>query len=154
MFGIRLARVADESSGPGPQPLIAGRHQHRPRQHRRRLVEQLRPGRGRLLSGSDPGESIQRQLPEDEPAIAALVVHVSRVPFAEQVVGPAVDGMSMIERPRVEGDLIQHLRVELGLVQQRGIEARNDLQSTGHQIVERPAHAGPARYSGTGRTRS
>ena len=51
-----------------------------------------------------------------------------RVPFAEDVVGPAVDRMAVIVGAQVEGQLVEQGRVEVGLGQQGRVVAVEDLQ--------------------------
>ena len=84
--------------------------------HDGRGVEHASPRPARRIC--DPGEQpVERVLADDEAAVAALVVEVVRVPFAEDVVGPAVGRVVVIIRPRIDRQFVQQGWVELGLVE-------------------------------------
>ena len=58
-------------------------------------------------------EPVEQELPDDEAAIACLVVEMMRVPFAEAVVGPFVGGMVEVVAARIEGQFVEQGRVEV-----------------------------------------
>ncbi len=100
-----------------PAAAHAGGHEHRAGQHGGRFVEQLAARNVAVLA--DAGQQgIERHLLHDEPAVATLVVDVVRVPLAEVIVGPLVDRVIEVVGPRVEGQLVQQLQIEVGLFQQ------------------------------------
>ena len=68
-----------------------------------------------------------------------------RVPLAEVVVGPAIDGVIEIVGPRVEGDLVQAIQIEPRSCEQivvgvgQNVERQRD-----DSLVAAHRHAGPA----------
>ena len=53
---------------------------------------------------------VQRHLLQHEAAVAARVVDLVRVPLAEMVVGPLVDRVVEVVRPRIDGQLVELVR--------------------------------------------
>ena len=80
-------------------------------------------------------QGVERDLADDVAAIAALVVDVVRVPFAEDVVGPAVDRMAVIVGPHVQRQFVQQVQIELGLREQRRVGRFQDLQCRADEVV-------------------
>ena len=119
--------VTVESCVCGPAPLIAGAHQDGAGQHAGRLEQQLlaRHVAVSRRAASRPSSVTCR---DDEAAIAALVVDVVRVPLAEAVVGPLVGGMAEVVAARIEGQLVEQGRIEVGVGEQRRVGGLEDLQ--------------------------
>ena len=109
MCGNKTPKVVVESCADGPAPLTpaamstvpantaAASHNNSAAVQRRRIVHALQEG-------------VQRDLADDVTAVAALIVDVVRIPFAEDVIGPPVDGMAMIVSAHVQGELVQQIR--------------------------------------------
>ena len=85
----------------GPAAADARAHEHRSRQHGGGLEQHFLVRD--LPSALDPlPKGVQGDLLQHEAAIAALVVDLVRIPAAEVMVRPAVDGMIEVQGPRVE----------------------------------------------------
>src|SRR5207253_2107736 len=90
-------------------------------------------------------EGVQQDGPDDVAAVAGLAVEVVRVPLAEDVVGPAVDGVAVVVGPRVQGQLVQQLRVEAGVLENGRVGRAQDRQGLfGQVVVAARGHAGAA----------
>ena len=97
---------------------------------------------GRLRPGEQP---VERVFADDEPAEPPVVVEVVRVPFAEDVVGPAVGRMVVVVGSRVQGQLVEQRRVELGVVEQVGVGRRDDFQRQPHDgLIRARSHTDAA----------
>ena len=70
---------------------------------------------GASLPAVDPGrECVEHDLLQHEAAIAPLAVDVVRIPLAEMIVRPLVDRVIEIVLPRIDGQLVEQVRVEPG----------------------------------------
>ena len=98
----------------GPLPLTPGGHQHRAGQDGRRLVKRSSRSSGRAVCDAVE-QGVQRDLADDVAAIAALVVEMMRVPFAEDVIRPAIDRMAVVVGAHVNGQLVEQIEIELRL---------------------------------------
>ena len=133
----------------GPVTAGAGRHEDGAGQHGRRLEHQfvVRGGGRRFAASLGAGvqfldsrqQRIERDLLQHEPAIVAAIVHGVRIPLAEVVVGALAGRMVEVVGPRVEGQLVQHLEVEPGLLQDFRVGLGQDVQRLPHQFAIRPA---------------
>ena len=122
MRGTRVDSVTVESCVVRAGAADAGGHEHRAGQHRGRLERVSSSAAGQVLRAV-----VLRRLPasassvicaQHEAAVAALVVEVVRVPFAEEVVGPLVGGMAEVVAARIEGQLVEQVGIEVGVVQE------------------------------------
>ncbi len=130
--------------GVGPIAADAGAHQHRPGQHGRFLEEDFLVGQ--IVSLGDPLEhGIQRDLLHDETAAAPRIVQLAEVPLPEEVIGPLVHRVVEVVGAGIDGQLVQHRRIEHGLQQQHRIGGLQDRhRSLDEVVVAADGHARPA----------
>ena len=89
-------------------------------------------------------QRIERDLAHDITTEAALVVQMMRIPLAEDVIGPAIDGMAMIVGPQIDGQFVEQLKIELCLGAKPGSALLSDVERASDEIVIRPLrHARP-----------
>ncbi len=154
--GVAVAGDAGQQRGQAHRGIVsprsaagdADRHQDRTRQHGRGLGQPLRArsAPARRLGGIDPVEqAVESDLADHVAPIATAVVQVMRVPFAEDVIGPAVDRMAVVVGADVNGQLVQEVEVELCLGQQAGVGAAEDFEGLADDLLIRStADAGTA----------
>ena len=133
----RVVRVRGRAAG-------AGSHQHGADEDGPRLEQEfVRRQISRI--GEPLLEPLDRHLAKNEPAILALAVEVMRVPLAEAVVGPLVRGMAEVVAARVESELVEQGRIEVGPLQQARADAAEDLHRLGDKgLIRTMADAGAA----------
>jgi len=102
---VRRRTVAGDADG----------HEDRTRQHRRGLPGALlaRPPLRGLVEAVEQG--VESDLRGDVATVTALIVEMRRIPFAEDVIGPAIDGMAVVVSAHVERQFVEQFQVELGL---------------------------------------
>ena len=77
---------------------------------------------------------LQGRLPQDEPAIKPAAVDPVRVPLAEQHARPLVDRVEVVDGPRVQGQLVEPVRIERRLLQLPAVGLLEQLQRGPHQV--------------------
>ncbi len=150
--GVPVAGDAGQEHGQGRGGVMRGRagaadpggHEDRPGQHGGGLAQPLAAVQGTvLLHGVEEG--VERDLADHVAAVTPVAVEVVRVPLAEDVVGPAVDGMAVVVGAQVHGQFLEDGQIELRVGQEARVGGRQDLQGAGGQVVvAAPGHAGAA----------
>ena len=143
-LGQRDGRVV----GVGPVAADARSHQHRAGQHRR-LLEQHLLARQAAAAAQTVEHGVERRLLQHEAAATPGAVQLVHVPLAEQVVGPLVQRVVEVVRPRIKGQLVELVQGEHGVKQDRGIGRVEDGQRGLDQLTigadGRPRPANPKR---------
>jgi hypothetical protein len=130
------ARIVRVGTGPADRR----GHQHRTRQHRRRLAELFLLGNlgGRLHPVQ---QRVENHAAHHKPPVTTRDVHQVRVPLAEGVIRTAVDRVRVVVRPQVERQFVQQVEVEVGPGQHGGGHRPQNLdRPRDHRLVPAVGH--------------
>ncbi len=121
----------------GPAAADAGGHEHRSGQHDSRFLPAKLRFAGHFLDALQQG--VERHGLQYEASVIARVVNRVRVPLAEMIVRSLVGRMIEIISTRIERQLLQMIRIEVGLIEQGPIRAAQHLERRSDQVVITPA---------------
>lgn len=121
--------------GGRPRSGHPGTHQDRPRKHRRRLEKALGLRRCiRIFRCRPQQQRIESRLPEDVAAEESTRIDAMRVPLPKQHARPLADRVHVVDRTRVDGQLVHPLRIEARFPKQFRVRFREQFQSRAENL--------------------